>query len=116
MIKLTKRAAEQVRTSASEGGMEDLALRIAAKKNDDGTFEYGLGFDAVQDSDRKVESEGISIVVSEDSGQLLEGAVVDFVELEPGQAHFIFLNPQDPNYVPPSEADLADVPPSAGKH
>ena len=32
---------------------------------------------------------------------MLRGATLDFVELEPGDFQFIFLNPNDPNYVPP---------------
>jgi iron-sulfur cluster assembly protein len=116
MIKLTKRAADQVRASAEQGDMQDMALRIAARRNDDGTFEYGIGFDAVQDSDEKLDCEGLVVVVAQESKPLLEGAVVDFVEIEPGQPHFIFMNPKDPNYVPPSDLDLADVPPKAGEH
>jgi iron-sulfur cluster assembly protein len=27
---------------------------------------------------------------------------MDYVEMEPGQFHFIFLNPKDPNYQPPN--------------
>ncbi len=115
MIRLTKRAADQVRAAASQGGMENLAFRVAAKKAEDGTFEYGIGFDEVRDADRKIDSEGIVIVVSRESGDLLEGALIDFVEIEPGQPHFIFLNPQDPNYVPPTDVDIADIPPAAGK-
>jgi len=35
---------------------------------------------------------------------LLDQATMDYVEIEPGQFHFIFLNPKDPNYRPPCEA------------
>jgi iron-sulfur cluster assembly protein len=34
---------------------------------------------------------------------LLDDATLDFVELEDGQRQFIFLNPKDPSYVPPSQ-------------
>lgn len=116
MIKLTKRAAEQVRASAEQGDMQDMALRVAARRNQDGTFEYGIGFDAVQDGDEKIDCEGFVVVVAKESKPLLEGAVVDFVEIEPGQPHFIFMNPKDPNYVPPADHDIADVPPQGGEH
>ena len=33
---------------------------------------------------------------------LLDAATLDYVELEPGEPQFIFLNPKDPTYVPPS--------------
>jgi iron-sulfur cluster assembly protein len=29
---------------------------------------------------------------------------MDYVEIEPGQFRFIFLNPKDPHYTPPTEA------------
>jgi iron-sulfur cluster assembly protein len=34
---------------------------------------------------------------------LLDEAIMDYVEIEPGQFHFIFLNPKDANYQPPTE-------------
>ena len=34
---------------------------------------------------------------------LLDAATLDFVELDVGEPKFIFLNPNDPTYVPPSE-------------
>jgi iron-sulfur cluster assembly protein len=110
MIRLTKRAADQVNAAADESSMTHLALRVAAKRNDDGSFEYGMGFDEVHSDDTRIESEGVRVVVSKESKPLLEGAVVDFVELEEGKPQFIFLNPRDPNYVPPVEGDIADVP------
>ncbi len=30
------------------------------------------------------------------------GATLDYVELQPGQHHFIFMNPNDPDHAPPS--------------
>lgn len=111
MIRLTQRAGKHVNAVAIESGMADLALRVAVKKNADGNFEYGVGFDEVHDGDTRIESEGVQVVVSEESRPLLEGTVVDFVEIEDGKPHFIFLNPCDPNYVPPVEGDIADIPP-----
>jgi iron-sulfur cluster assembly protein len=43
-------------------------------------------------------------MVPPDSVELLKGATLDFVELEPGQFNFIFMNPNDPEYVPPKES------------
>ena len=36
-------------------------------------------------------------------GDIYSGNWLDFVELEPGKAQFIFMNPNDPGYTPPSE-------------
>jgi len=43
------------------------------------------------------------VVYSPDDAPLLQGATLDYVELESGQSDFIFLNPNDPHYVPPQE-------------
>ncbi|NNG12647.1 MAG: hypothetical protein HKM88_05285, partial [Halobacteria archaeon] len=86
------------------GQMDDLAMRIAATKNPDGSIHYGMGFDDNQmDGDIHIKSEGIDVVVSESSMTLVQGMTLDFVELEPGSYQFIFLNPNDPHFNPPDE-------------
>jgi iron-sulfur cluster assembly protein len=104
MITITPAAAEKIRVSARQGQMDDLAMRIAATKNPDGSIHYGMGFDDNQmDGDVHIKSEGIDVVVSESSMTLVQGMTLDFVELEPGSYQFIFLNPNDPNFNPPDE-------------
>jgi len=104
MITITPAAAEQNRTSATQSNMEGMAMRIAARREPDGSIHYGMGFDDdIQDNDVRLTSEGISIVVSEASGVLIDGMTLDFVEIEPGSYQFIFLNPNDANYVPPGK-------------
>lgn len=102
MITLTPTAAEQIRKSASEGNNADLPLRIAAKREADGTINYAMGFaDQHDQNDLSFNSEGVTIVVAPVSLELVKDMSIDFVELEAGQSNFIFLNPNDPNYVPP---------------
>ncbi len=103
MIRITPQAAEQIRAAAQQGGMEELALRIAARESDDGSIEYGMGFDEAGELDIHVPCEGIDVVVAPVSEPLLQGAVLDFVEIEPGDFRFIFLNPNDPYYERPDE-------------
>lgn len=102
MIKITPEAAKQIQTSAQQGNTESLPLRIAATKNDDGSLHYGMGFDENKEGDISVTSEGIDIIVSPISADLLKDTTLDFVELEPGKKQFIFMNPNDPNYIPPA--------------
>lgn len=104
MIKITPEAAQQIQTSAQQGKTENLALRIAATKNDDGSFHYGMGFDENKAGDVTSMSEGINIIVSQDSADLLKDTTLDFVELEPGKSQFIFMNPNDPSYTPPADS------------
>jgi len=102
MIKITPAAADQIRSSASQGQMDDMSLRLAATRNPDGSMHYGMGFDDNQlDGDTHISSGDVDLVVSESSLPLLAGMTLDYVELEPGAWQFIFMNPNDPNYKPP---------------
>lgn len=103
MITISPRAAEQIRLSAKQSNAEGLALRIAAKVAVDESIEYGLGFDEEKEGDMKFTCEGVDILIAPSSADLLQGAHLDFVELEPGNANFIFQNPNDPHYKPPKE-------------
>lgn len=103
-ISVTETAAEQIKKAALESQVDDLPLRLAASKQADGSLHYGMGFDDVgntENKDYQYESNGVKIVVAESSHALLVGTTIDYVELEPKQFHFVFLNPNDPNYKPP---------------
>ncbi|MBK1723173.1 HesB/IscA family protein [Thiocystis violacea] len=103
MFKLTAAAAEQVLKAAKQGGTEGLSLRLAAAQNPDGSIEYRMGFDELTDDDIRLSCEGVDIVMTPEQVPLLDQATMDYVEMEPGQFHFIFLNPKDPTYEPPIE-------------
>ena len=103
MIKITLAAAEQIKVSAQHGDTDGMALRIAATRNADNTIHYGMGFDDSKEGDTTVASEGIDIIVSLVSAELLKDTTLDYVELEAGEFQFIFMNPNDPEYTPPTE-------------
>jgi len=103
MITITTSAANQIKLSAQQSKAEGMALRIAATRNADNSIHYGMGFDDSKEDDIKINCENIEIIVSPASADLLVDTVLDFVELEPGNMQFIFLNPGDPNYKPPVE-------------
>ncbi len=104
MIKLTASALEQIKLSATEGDMGKLPLRIAIKEQDGGSFHYAMGFDEQRlPGDNFLNFDGANLVVSVGSKDLAEGMTIDFVELEPGNSEFIFLNPNDPTYIAPKK-------------
>jgi len=103
MIKVTPAAAAQIKLSAEQGKVEGMSLRIAASINSDKSIHYGMGFDDSKEDDITVTSEDIELIVSAASAELLKETTIDFVELEPGNLQFIFLNPRDPNYKPPTK-------------
>ena len=96
-------ALEQIKKSVKESENGSMGLRIAARMTADESVDYGIGFDEAKEDDIKFECDGITILISSDNEEMLHGAHVDFVEIEDGQFHFIFLNPNDPNYKPPTE-------------
>ena len=104
MIEITPAAAAQILLSIKEGETDGLVLRIAATRNDDNSIQYAMGFDEPKESDTSHTIEGVDIIISALSNDLLKGTRLDFVELEPGQQQFIFLNPNDPEYTPPIES------------
>lgn len=108
MFTLSPTAAEQILRAAEtqvaedEDGMPMLPLlRLAAKIDDDGEIAYGMGFDEERDDDVVVESAGVTVLISPHSEPLLNGATLDFVELQPGEFQFVFVNPNTP---PPAPA------------
>jgi len=96
MITVTPQAAAQILKSASGAG-----LRLAARLDEKGVVEYGMGFDDKAPEDVEVASNGVTILVSPGSVELLTGATLDYVELNPGEWRFIFVNPNDPSHKAP---------------
>ncbi len=96
MITVTPDAAEKILESAKLGDSEGIPLRIAVTRLEDGSFHYAMGFDNVSHEDDKTfQSEGINVVVGTPSVDLLNGTVIDYVDLE-GEKEIIFINPNDP--------------------
>lgn len=95
MITVTNQAAEQILQAAVQSGAEGLPLRIAARRAEDGSIQYGMGFDEEKDDDLQIITSGITVLVSPGFRDLLDGATLDFVELNPGDPRFIFINPND---------------------
>lgn len=103
MITVTPRAAEQIRKSAEVTDSQGMPLRIAVRLEEDGRFDYGLGFDEQGEGDLRFTSEGVDVLVAQGMKDLLDGAVVDYVELNPGEFRFIVINPNDPAHSKPTE-------------
>ena len=95
-FKVTPQAAEQIIIATQQGAaVQEPTLRIAARTLPDGSVDYSMGFDEQREFDFEVAVHGISILIGPSSRDLLEGVTLDFVEMEPGQFHFIFIPPSD---------------------
>ncbi len=101
MFKLSKSAAAEIKRSLQQHEFDDLPIRIAARRDNSGTIHYQMGFDQAGSGDLMLACSGVDVVIANVHKHLLHGAEMDFVTLEDGSQNFIFLNPNDPAYVPP---------------
>ena len=105
MFTLTEAATQQVQVAAKQGGAEGMALRLVARRKEDGSIEYLMGFDEANDKDIQISAGDVQVVWAPEYEVLLKGTVMDYVEMEPGDFRFIFLNPNDDHFVPPGEGE-----------
>lgn len=100
MFTLTSAAARQIQQAASAGDAQEMALRVAARVDADGSLQYGMGFDDVKDEDMKLDLDGVAVVIGNESQDLLDDTVLDYVELEPGEFNFIFIDARQAQNAP----------------
>lgn len=93
---ITPRAAKEVRRAAEQSGAEDMALRVAAKQEPDGSVTLGIGFDHERSNDDMIETAGVTLLISKHSSPLLEDKLLDFVEIAPGEHGFIVIEAPKP--------------------
>jgi len=59
-LAITPRAVEQVRRAAAASGADGLPLRVAAKREADGSVQLGIGFDTERARDDTIEMAGVT--------------------------------------------------------
>ena len=99
MITITPEATKQIHLSAEATNSQGMYLRIVARREQDGTYIYGMGFDEMGENDSLLAAEGLNILVANALKDFFLGATLDFVEISPGERQFIFINPNDPAHV-----------------
>ena len=97
MFAITSTAAKQIQQAAVASAAGQMALRVAAKIDADGSLQYGMGFDEPKEQDLKLDLEGVAVVIGGQSQALLMDTVLDFVELQPGEFNFIFMDASHPS-------------------
>lgn len=90
MFTLSCAAARQIQQAANASGAQEMALRVAARLDADGSMQYGMGFDEPREEDVRLELEGVAVVIGQEFHELLLDTVLDYVELTPGEFNFIF--------------------------
>ena len=89
MLTLSPAAAHEIRAAAPRSGADGLALRVAARLEADGSLAFGMGLDEQREGDLPLEVDGVQLLIAQPSQPLLEDALLDFVELEPGRPGFV---------------------------
>lgn len=106
MFTVTTSAAQELLAAAARSNAAGMALRVAARQISDGSIEYGMGFDDEREDDEPAVADGLTVLVGAPSRPLLEGTVLDYVEVAPGRFDFIFVAAPD-EVVAGSEAPAA---------
>ena len=90
---VTEAASKEILAAAERSAAAGMALRVAARQVADGSIEYGMGFDEQRDDDEPAAFDGLTVLVGSPSRPLLEGTVLDYVEVAPGRFDFVFIPP-----------------------
>jgi Uncharacterized conserved protein len=93
MIKITDAAAAQIKIAANDPDVSDMVLRVAAKRLNDDSIQYGMGFDQEREADELVVVNTIELLIAKTSLPFIQGVTLDYVEMEPGDMRFIFIPP-----------------------
>ena len=96
MFSITPAAAGELLAAAERSDAAGMALRIAARALEDGSIEFGMGFDDERENDETVEFNGLTVLLGARSRPYLAGTQLDFVEIEPGRFDFVFLPTDEP--------------------
>ncbi|MBK7660621.1 MAG: iron-sulfur cluster assembly accessory protein [Betaproteobacteria bacterium] len=96
MITLTPAAEERIREQGAGEAGEPVHLRVAARLDEHGSIEYGLGFDEPRAGDAQVPGAGVVVLVAAASQELLQDVILDYLEVEPGQFRFVFARGSEP--------------------
>ncbi len=90
MFTVTTSASQEILAAAARSDAVGMALRVAARQIEDGSIEFGMGFDEPREGDMPLQVLGVDLLIAPPSQPMLEDVVLDFVELEPGHFTFIF--------------------------
>ena len=107
MIKITDAAAEQIRAAANNPDVHGMVLRVAAYQEDDGSVNFGMGFDQEREADEQLIVNGVALLIASSSTPYLQGVTLDFVEMSPGDLRFIFIPPYSAEDGPAEPDDQA---------
>jgi iron-sulfur cluster assembly protein len=94
LVTMTPAALAQLRAALAATDDPELGLRAAARRTASGEVEYGMGIDEPREQDEQIEiDDGVRVLVSIASRDLIAGTEIDYVEVMPGEFRFVFVHP-----------------------
>ena len=96
-------ASKQILSASETSDSKDWPLRIAVNVDTNGKYNYLMGFDQSKEEDLRLKINKVEIIISPDSMIHLKNCKLDYVEIDKDKYEFIFLNPNDPAYIPPDD-------------
>lgn len=91
MFNVTPLAAQELHAALLRSDAAGMALRIAARADDDGSVQIGMGIDEAREEDATLQFGELTVLLGAPSRPLLDEAVLDYVEVEPGRFDFVIL-------------------------
>lgn len=107
---VTPAASQEILAAAERSNAAGMALRVAARQVADGSLEYGMGFDEQREDDEAAEFGGLTVLLGAPSQPLLDGTVLDYVEVAPGRHDFVFIPPRETKLTGEEAAEAAVTP------
>lgn len=81
LVTVTEKAAEKAKQLLADRNVVNGALRVFVVSGGCSGYQYGMAIARqIEEGDISIESNGVTIVVDEESAPLLDGAEVDYVE------------------------------------
>lgn len=91
-ISLTQKAAEQINKLKQVNNIKDMELRINVRGGGCSGFSYGMTFDKPRETDKVIESEGITIYIDCKTLFYIDGTIIDYTDGLDARG-FVFKNP-----------------------
>lgn len=92
MITVSPNAADRIKKIQDETKASDKSVRIAVVGGGCSGPQYQMGFDVSYDGDSTFQTNGVTVVVDNQSLPLLDGTEIDYVDGAHGST-FVFNNP-----------------------
>lgn len=104
IFEISNEAAKQINVASESSESSEWPLRISLNVDDNGKFNYLMGFDQSKEEDLQLKINGINILIDPNSMINLKNTKLDFVAIDGKDKQFIFINPNDPEYQKPDES------------